>query len=246
MKRLILVAAAFIILSASIALAQVGMPWPGPGTPASTPASFVSKSNTADGAAFSGTTTSATITTTAGDFIVGFVVANPTTLTISSVKIGATNCSVGTISNTGTAYNGAPFVCWNLAGGTTTVTATLSTTCGGCNIYIEEWSGALTSGTPIDGNHASTNFGPSGGASICAGAFTPSANGDMIWAGAFSANGTTGYTAGSGFTLLPGLPNDGNNAEWLVQSSATSVNGCFTVTAGSLENVIVAIGIKHP
>ena len=244
MKRTLVLLLVAFLLGIAPAWALVAIVADGPQH--SSGGNFVSKANTADGAAFSGTTTSATITTTAGDFIVGYVVANPTTLTISSVKIGATSCSVGTISNTGTAYNGAAFVCWNLAGGSTTVTATLSTTCGGCNIYIEEWSGALTSGTPIDGNHADTNFGPSGGASICAGAFTPSANGDMIWAGAFSANGTTGYTAGSGFTLLPGLPNDGNNAEWLVQSSATSVNGCFTVTAGSLENVIMAIGIKHP
>lgn len=92
-------------------------------------------------------------------------------------------------------------------------------------IVVAEFSGVATS-TPSDGGAAGANAAAGSGTdAVTSGSFTPTANGDAIWA--IDWDNTT-IAPGTGFTQDQYDSGNGIMSEYMIQTTAAPVAGTFT------------------
>jgi len=122
--------------------------------------------------------------------------------------------------------------CSNITAGATVITVNwASNSAYGC-IEADE----LRNVGVIDGHAAQVQFSPGTGSNaVTSGSFTPSVNGDMVWAGSLqvgSAAGTfsagTGFTAGLAYVVVA---DKSFMSENLIQATAGSIAGTFTASS---------------
>lgn len=194
---------------------------------------------------FAGTTVNATFgsAVSAGHAILVGIVASPSTVTISSISDGVNTYTIGSVSDASGGYRITYGYALNVAAGTPSVTVTLSGVTTGALISIEDWSGIATSAAADGGSAAFTAGSGTPGEAFSAGAFTPSSNGDLIWAFSFGPNGG-GQNVGSGFAVAFNDVADGYLSEFQTQTTATSVNAGFTSITGGFAYYALAAAFK--
>jgi hypothetical protein len=242
MRKLLLALAASATL-VTPALAQVGMPWPGPGMPSAAASTFAIVASTAQAAPGLGSSlTTTSINTTGANLVVA----------ATRVSGGATNTLSDTNSNTWDLVEDpmptTPFArLWNChqpctvgSGHQFTVTSVSFST---QVITVAAFSGAASSSS-LD-QHIS-NCSNSGSATIQPGSITPSQANEMIydaWAWYDAVNGISSISINSGQTMIgtilnstpfSGIASMGHADE--LQTTATARNPTWTASSsGSSE-----------
>jgi len=119
------------------------------------------------------------------------------------------------------------YAAYNIAGGTNTVTLTISTApTDDIRLWIAEFSGLATSAA--NDLNAGQNGTAGSGGSMTSTSVTPSANGELIFG--FFVPGSGPVSAGSGFTAIS--TSGGNLTEYLVQATAASIAATGTDSFG--------------
>ena len=211
-----------------------------------------------------GVTTPATVSATlgaavtSGNTVVGMVsfdVSTSTTLTSVTDDKGNTYSLETAITDAGV-QRVVAFSRSNITNGPTVVTANFGAPNGGVAIIVDEFSGCSTAGTDQrDGtaHGGQIQAAPGTGANaVSSGSFTTATGGDLVWSGTGStdtADQAMG-SVGTGFTTT-GTSSGGSGgfdpqifSEWLVQSSAGSIVGTWTASAGSAHYGTFMIAIK--
>ena len=145
----------------------------------------------------------------------------------------ATNVTGITDSN-GNTWASAESTFWyalNCAGGSTTVTVTLSAT-GPAQGSVSEYSGLANAAPDVVANLAAGTSTTALSTSV-----TPTVNGDLIlaWGGNNTTNTPT-YTAGSGYTLRS-TPTKNSFLEDLTQGTAGAITATLTINASDIWNI---------
>jgi hypothetical protein len=196
-------------------------------------------------AVFSGTSLTVALNgVLSGDDIRFSILMNPSTSTVSSVKIGANSCTVLTNATGGgqEVYIG---VCPStvVTAGSNTVTVTTSAAISNGAILAEEWQGDSTS--PLDGGSATYTNASASGTTLPAGSFTPTTYGDFIWCVIWQPQ-TVVPTVETGYAVYSnGVAGDEIWSEGQTQQIATAINPFWTSGASSFDNYVVAAAFKH-
>lgn len=202
------------------------------------------------GQTFSGTSLGVTFgsAVTAGNTILVAWAVSATTLNISGIADGTNSYTVGTQTCTqgGTWKAGYGFAN-SIGSGTPTVTVTANGTVGGLQVWIEEWSGVA--GSAFDGASATGTSGTGLAAqTFNAGSYTPTVNGDLIWAYGWNDGIQSAGCIIPGVGFTSGFDNtstSGYISEFLTQSTATSINpSLITGTTGLLDLFAVSAAFK--
>lgn len=221
------------------------------------PAGFTTAANNGTASA-AGTSIAATVSAVAnGSFIVGVCSwGSSNTADLLSVTDGTNTYTIlQRIADTTNGQSAAVFYAWNIAGNPTTITANFNSV-GWRGISVEVFSGVKTAADPIN----STNFrgqlqtAPgtgTDGASSGSGNLTPTVDDCLIWAGSVNtgsnnASGTSEFAAGTGFTEPTGAEHQVNgdlslSSEYAIQTTATAVNGTFTLTQNTSHITFMAV-----
>lgn len=197
------------------------------------------------GQAFAGTTATASLTSVvAGHVIIANYCVDASALTvtifdgINTYTAPAAAVVAGTNSRCGTTF------ALNAASGSPIVTATASGVVIALVLWVEEWSGIVsTSALDGTGSGLSTAGSGSAGQTYNSGNWTTSSNGDLIY-GFSSSNG--GSVAGSGFTTSVSDTSTGYTSVFATQSGAGSINAPFaTIGVSFNENDALGIALKQ-
>lgn len=182
------------------------------------------------------TTTATTISlaftagTTAKDLIVVHLDWDNQAVSVSSVTDtrGDTYHLINGPTNwNGTSFRGALYYAYNIIGGTTTVTATLSgAPTSYSQIYISEFSGIDYTINPLDQNSVATGDAPAGNILISSGAKTTTASNELIYGAAIGAGGA--LKTGTGFT------NRSTANQNIIESKNVAAIGSYSTTDTSL------------
>jgi hypothetical protein len=172
------------------------------------------------------------------------------TITITDDKGNTWSSIAGPVSDAEHAITERVYGAFGVAAGTQQITVQFSVPVLAFQAHISEWFNVATA-SATDGsstNNASTS------PTITAGTFTPGTSGDLIlhWSwcttwgtSAGTTTWATGFTAGTGFTLLATSQYLGGMVQYQVQSVAAAINPSITIsgTDGDAFNS-VAIALK--
>ena len=240
--RRVLALAGLLALWCLPAFAQVGLPWPGPGT-AHSAGGGSPWTLTAHGAvagAASGTT-SALNTTGAKLFVIviGCYEGGGGHCDQTNTNVSDSSGNTYTRVATGAVLNTFDFEIYYKISPTTSSTETFSFTCGGINCFaameVQAWTeaGTPTFDTGID------SFGSASASSTTTGSITPSVNNALVVSGAvYDATSGSSFSVTGGFTIsdqqaLVPSTNEGGAAGYLLQSTAAAANPTWSATTGT-------------
>lgn len=161
------------------------------------------------------------------------------TNTLSSISDGTNTYTIGSVTfASGGALFGHAYA-FGIAAGSPTITLTFTGSTTGGQVWAEEWSGIATSNA-YDGAAGLHTAGSGGSDNFNSGSFTPTTNGDLIWAYGQLGNGS-GLTVGSGFAgAFSDIATSGYMSEFLTQSTAAAISPNFTCTGSFNENCFAA------
>src|SRR5271166_1412651 len=165
----------------------------------------------------------------------------------SFTRFPCTNGS-GTVTM-GSNFSNAVYLCGTAvvtdsSSGSITVTVSVTGTCGGCNLLVEEWAGDASS-SPLDGENSTYTFYGSSGTSLPSGSFSTSQT-DTVEAVYFSNLGAVPTTNPSGFSQAA---NDLTGNGWLSTYKATvgsaSQDPTYSSASSGSNAWVTAAGFKQ-
>jgi hypothetical protein len=207
-----------------------------------------------DGCIHDNNTSSATVTCTlanpitGGASIVGCIDWASSSGSVSSVGDGTNSYTprAGTLlQNASDGWSRECFSKDNLTGGPTVITVTLSGAMSEQLVTIDEYTGALSSGSFDQGTTArQVNPGTASNA-VTSGTVTPTVDGELIWGyGGSSLHTSPIYTVGTGFTLRQRLSSKNPTSEDLVQGTAAAIAATFTDNVSSDTSYTTVVTLK--
>lgn len=195
-------------------------------------------------AAFGGTTTSASLPSVGtGHVIIANYCVSAPALTVTITDGTNTYTAPAAATVTGTVWHCGTAFALNVTAGSPTITATASGAVAQLSIWVEEWTGVVTSAA-LDGTGSGLTTAGSGvaGQTFNSGNWTTSTNGDLIY-GFSQTNG--GVTAGSGFAIAVSDTGSGYGSVFATQATAGSINAPFaTIGVTFNENDAVGMALK--
>lgn len=194
----------------------------------------------------------------AAGFVVGFMSWNHATGTFNSVTDdkGNSYTLIGSeIQDTTDGQSGRLFYGYNLSGGPTVISANFSASMDFSTIVVAEFSGVLSSSSPLDGSNnqgqwQTTTGTGTDGAKSGSGTQTPSEDNCLIIGGSTltdtASSGSAEFTAGTNFTIGSGAQANPSGytaaaLEHWIQTTATAANAAFTTVTGGDHITLQAI-----
>lgn len=177
--------------------------------------------------------------------------------TVSSITdtVGNSWSTTPAVTAAGSSYRTSAFVLPNSAAGAEVITVTFNASIIPFQYTVSEYNNVATS-SPVNGSSSAAN---DAGASISAGAFTPTTNndangGNVIWSyfaiAAGASQNPSSFVPGSGMTLLDGdiawNTNQGfpHASQWQLQATSASINPTVTATGDTNDFNAVALALK--
>lgn len=251
MKRHLISALGYVLLTTA-ALAQAGLPFPGPGPRISTggggtvPTRLPSNS----GSAQNGATNVATISLTlpspvaaGAACIVSVSYSGSLGTVIATDDKSNTYTLITDLNNTSGGFSLYNFYILNVTNGPQTITATYPTNQFAA-LQADCFSNVATAAA-LDGDvMANVNTPPNTANAVTSGPITTTASGDLIYGFAVDITGN-GAVAGTGFTIQQAVAS-AYFSESLIQTTAGSIPATFTANVSGAGLFIVAVvALKH-
>jgi IPT/TIG domain len=183
--------------------------------------------------------------------IVAVTYARKTGRTVAiSDNIGTNNWTLlaGPFNDSSGNFTSAIYASFNTQAGTQRITVTFDGPLFDFQAVISEWYNVATA-SALDGIAAASVSAPT----VAAGTITTTQSGDLIyqygidtgWGVAMEGNSFTGYTAGTGFTLLAADRRIAVVHQYAIQPTAGSVNPTFKTTGGGADSfATLAVALK--